>query len=62
MPPEGFTGPIRIMTFEELIEGDPVYGHNFQDMINDMTDRLGNVAEYAVRDFNGYFGIYVRYN
>jgi hypothetical protein len=51
-------GPILILTMDQLVGGSDFFGHNFQDMINHLTDQIGDVAEYHVRNLDGKFAVY----
>ena len=51
-------GPILKLSLDQMVAGDNEHGHNFQDLINSVTDTIGNVAEYHVRNENGYFVVY----
>jgi hypothetical protein len=51
-------GPIITLSMKDIVKGHPVYGHNFQYYINELTDKIGNVAEYHVKEINGHFCVY----
>jgi hypothetical protein len=51
-------GPILTLSMKDMVNGHIKYGHNFQDYINSITDKIGNVAEYHVKEINGNFCVY----
>jgi hypothetical protein len=58
MKTSALRGPILVLNMDQLVAGSDFYGHNFQDMINDLTDKLNDVAEYHVRNLDGNFAVY----
>lgn len=51
-------GPLARLSMSDIVKGFGALGHNLQEYINQLTDSVGDVAEYHVREEDGFLCVY----